>query len=305
MPNAAFLFAGQGAQAVGMAKDLCDAHEPSRKLFARAGEILGFDLAKTCFEGPPEALNRTDVCQPALLVGALAAHEYFKSKKNVEATAAAGLSLGEYTALVHAGVLSFEDGVRLVKSRGAWMQEACDQTPSGMASVLGLDPAKIEEACRWASQFGVVNISNVNAPGQIVISGDNAALAKASDKCKELGARRLIPLKVAGAYHSAIMKPAEAKMSPLLDSVKFLAARIPVVCNIDGKPRTDPAGLRDALKRQITGTVRWAESMQALQSQGYKEYYEFGPGRVLTGLMAKCDPSAQCTPIEKTSDVGA
>ncbi len=303
MSKIAFLFAGQGAQAVGMGKDFFDAHEPSRKLFARAGEILNFDLAKACFEGPAETLNRTDVCQPALLVAALAAHEYFKAKKGIEATAAAGLSLGEYTALVYAGVISFEDGVRLVKNRGAWMQEACDKTPSGMASVLGLDPAKIEEACRWASQFGAVNISNVNAPGQIVISGDNTALGKAQEKCKELGAKRLIPLKVAGAYHSPIMKPAEEKMSPLLDSVKFSAARIPVACNIDGKLRTDPAELRDALKRQITGAVRWAECMQSLKSQGYAQYYEFGPGKVLTGLLGKCDPAARCAPVDKIADI--
>jgi [acyl-carrier-protein] S-malonyltransferase len=303
MSRVAFLFAGQGAQVVGMAKDFCEAHEPSRKLFARASEILNFDLAKACFEGPQETLNRTDICQPGLLVAALAAHEYFKAKKGIEATAAAGLSLGEYTALVYAGVISFEDGVTLVKNRGAWMQEACDATPSGMASVLGAEPAKIEEACAWASQFGVVGISNVNAPGQIVISGDNAALAKASEKLKEFGAKRLIPLKVAGAYHSAIMKPAEAKMSPLLDATKFSPARIPVASNIDGKLRTDPNELRDALKRQITGTVRWAQSMETLKTAGYAPYYEFGPGKVLTGLLAKCNPAATCVPIEKVADV--
>jgi [acyl-carrier-protein] S-malonyltransferase len=297
MSNVAFLFAGQGAQAVGMAKEVCEAHPPARALFDRAGEILGFDLARVCFEGPPETLNRTDVCQPGLLAAALACLEYFLSKNSVEAGAAAGLSLGEYTALVYAGAIRFEDGVRLVQKRGAWMQEACERTPSGMASVLGLEPAKVGEACVAAG--GVVGISNLNAPGQVVISGEMAALGRASDKCRELGAKRVLPLKVAGAYHSPLMKPAEEKMSPLLDSIQFSAPRIPVVSNIDGRLRSDPAELREALKRQITGTVRWGESMAALKAAGFDEYYEFGPGRVLTGLLAKCHPSARCVAVEK------
>ncbi|HLG41754.1 MAG TPA: ACP S-malonyltransferase, partial [Planctomycetota bacterium] len=253
MSDAAFLFSGQGAQKVGMAKDLCDACPASRKLFDRASEILTFDLAKLCFEGPQERLNRTDVSQSALLVGALAALEAFRARQTLDAAVCGGLSLGEYTALVHAGVIDFETGVRLLKSRGEWMQADCDRTPSGMASVLGLDADRIREACEEAKAAGVVGISNLNSPGQVVISGDNPGLARASDLCKAKGAKRVIPLKVAGAYHSTIMSRAADRMAELLDRTPFRNARIPVASNVDGKLRTDGSEIKSVLKRQITG----------------------------------------------------
>jgi [acyl-carrier-protein] S-malonyltransferase len=298
-----FLFAGQGAQKVGMAKDLCDAHPPARALFDQASEILGFDLAKVCFEGPAEQLQRTDVSQPALLVGALAARDALLARRRFEASVCGGLSLGEYTALVHAGVIGFEDGVRLLKHRGQWMQEDCNRTPSGMASVLGLEVEQIREACREAASAGVVGISNLNSPGQVVISGDRAGLARASELCQAKGARRVIPLKVAGAYHSPIMSRAAERMAELLDATPFRDAPIPVASNVDGRLRTDAAEIKATLKRQITGTVMWEAAMRSMIAAGARRFFEFGPGKVLAGLAGKIDPSVEAFGIEAVADI--
>lgn len=303
-----FLFAGQGAQKVGMAKDLCAIHPPARGLFDRASEILGFDLARVCFDGPAEQLQRTDVSQPALLVGAIAARDALLARRpalGAEAAVCGGLSLGEYTALVHAGVISFEDGVRLLKLRGQWMQEDCDRTPSGMASVLGLDVDTIREACQKAAAAtaGVVGISNLNSPGQVVISGDRAGLGKAAELCQAKGARRVIPLKVAGAYHSPIMSRAAERMAELLDATPFANARIPVASNVDGRLRTDAADIKATLKRQITGTVMWEAAMRSMIAAGARRFFEFGPGKVLAGLAAKIDPTVEAVGIEAAADV--
>jgi [acyl-carrier-protein] S-malonyltransferase len=288
MVNVAYLFAGQGAQKVGMGKDLPGA----KPLYDRASELLGFDLAKVSFEGPPEELNRTDRCQPALLVHGIACLEVAKAKGLPEAEAAAGLSLGEYTAHVHAGSLTFEDGVRLLQQRGRFMQEACDATPSGMVSILGLDRAKVAEAV--AGQ-GDVGIANLNAPGQIVISGENAALERAVAKCKELGAKRAIPLKVAGAYHSVVMKPAQEKMRAALAGVKISRPRIPVYANVSAKPLADPEEIRSALAEQVCASVLWEDCVRAM---GAARYFEFGPGGVLAGLVRKIDEKAVTVSIE-------
>lgn len=292
MVTTAYLFAGQGAQSVGMGKDLVGCFENAGKLFLQASAILGFDLAKVCFEGPAEELNRTDRCQPALLVHGLACLEAGRAKGIPEGEAAAGLSLGEYTAHVYAGSLTFEDGVKLLRNRGAYMQEACDRTPSGMVSILGLDREKVAEAV--AGQ-GDVGIANLNAPGQIVISGENSALEKAVARCKELGARRAIPLKVAGAYHSVVMKPAQERMRAELAAVTISRPRIPVVANLNAKALTDPGEIRAALAGQICASVLWEDSVRAL---GAAKYFEFGPGRVLAGLVRKIDEKAEVTSIE-------
>jgi [acyl-carrier-protein] S-malonyltransferase len=292
MVSVAYLFAGQGAQAVGMAKDLCAAYPGARGLFDRAGTVLGFDLAKVCFEGPAEELERTDRCQPALLVHGIAALEAARAKGLPEADAAAGLSLGEYTAHVYAGSLSFEDGVALVAKRGRYMQEACDAVPSGMVSILGLDREKVAEAV--AGQ-GDVGIANLNGPGQIAISGEKGALERAVARAKELGARRAIPLKVAGAYHSVVMKPAAEKMRTELAAVRFSKPRIPVWANVSAKPLTDPAEIREALAVQVTGTVRWEETIRGM---GATRYVEFGPGRILAGLVRKIDDAADVLSLE-------
>ena len=292
MVGVAYLFAGQGAQAVGMGKDLAAQFPKAKELFDRASAILGFDLAKVCFEGPPEELGRTDRCQPALLVHGIACLEVAALKGLPPGEAAAGLSLGEYTAHVYAGSLTFEDGVRLLEKRGRYMQEACDRTPSGMVSILGLDREKCAQACQGQGDVGVANL---NAPGQIVLSGENGALEKAVARAKELGAKRAIPLKVAGAYHSVVMKPAQEKMQQELAAVRIQTPRIPVYANVSAKPLTDPEEIRKALATQICSPVLWEDSIRAI---GAATYVEFGPGKVLAGLVRKIDEKAQTTSIE-------
>jgi [acyl-carrier-protein] S-malonyltransferase len=292
MVTVAYLFAGQGSQTVGMGKDLAAAFPGAKALFERAGSILGFDLANICFEGPAEELNRTDRCQPALLVHGLACLEVARQKGLPEAGAAAGLSLGEYTAHVYAGSLTFEDGVRLLQKRGRFMQEACDRTPSGMVSILGLDREKVAQAVMGQ---GDVGIANLNSPGQIVISGENAALERATAKCRELGAKRAIPLKVAGAYHSVVMKPAQERMKKELQEVRIATPRIPVYANVSAKPLTDPEEIRSALATQICSPVLWEDSIRAIAAP---RYVELGPGRVLAGLVRKIDEKAEVVSIE-------
>jgi [acyl-carrier-protein] S-malonyltransferase len=292
MVSVAYLFAGQGAQAPGMGRDLAAAFPEAKALYDRASAILGFDLAKVSFEGPAEELNRTDRCQPALLVHGIACLEAARRKGLPEGEAAAGLSLGEYTAHVYAGSLAFEDGVRLLQKRGRHMQEACDRTPSGMVSILGLDREKVAEAVRGQ---GDVGIANLNGPGQIVISGENAALERAAARCRELGAKRAIPLKVAGGYHSVVMKPAQEKMQAELAAVKISRPRVPVYANVNAKPLTDPEEIRAALATQICSPVLWEDTIRAIAAP---KYVELGPGRVLAGLVRKTDEKAEVISIE-------
>lgn len=288
---------------MGMGRELCEAYPPARALFERAGKLLDLDLARVCLEGPQEELDRTDVCQPALLVTALAALKYYQSKNNTEAAACAGLSLGEYTALVHAGVIDFETAVRLLQHRGRWMQEDCEREPSGMASVLGLPPDRVREACEEAAGVGVVAISNLNGPGQVVISGIRTALEKASDLCRARGARRVIPLRVAGAYHSPVMARAAEKMRALLEETPFQRARIPVVSNVDGRFRTEAADIKQALQRQMTSPVLWEASMRSMIEAGIRTFVEFGPGGVLTGLAKKIDPGLVVRCVQGPGDL--
>jgi [acyl-carrier-protein] S-malonyltransferase len=290
MKKTCFAFSGQGAQAVGMGKDIADAFPSVRQLYTRANEALGMDLAKLCFEGPQDALNRTDTAQPALLVTSLAYLEATRLSADIPefaVTAAAGLSLGEYTALAFAGAIGMEDAVRIVRKRGQFMQEACDAHPSGMASIIGLSRDKVEEACRAAQTLGVVNVANINAPGQIAISGDNAALAAAGEEAKKLGARKVIPLKVAGAFHSALMKPAEERLREELKKIGFHKPRTPVVSNVTGRYVTETPDIIECLGRQVTSPVLWEDSIKFLVSEGVQTYFEFGPGKVLVGLIGR------------------
>lgn len=306
MERSAFLFPGQGAQYVGMCGDLLE-HSPAvRQLFGRASDILKYDLAKLCLEGPQESLNRTDICQPALLVAGLAALEFYKSKVDVatlSCSASAGLSLGEYTALVYGGALSFEDALLLVRNRGKYMQEACDAVQSGMASVLGLEKSLVEQACNEASAAGIAVVANLNSPGQIVIAGEKIALEKAGERCMFLGAKRVIPLKVAGAYHSPLMKSAQEKLQKDLATTSIKKPSIPVAANVSATLISDPEEIRKALAVQVVSPVRWEDCMRTMIASGVGTFYEFGPGKVLTGLARKIDGSVKLVAIEKVGDL--
>lgn len=298
MSQTAFLFPGQGAQSVGMGQALVDSLPASRRLFDRAGEILGYDLAKLCFEGPTEQLDSTVHSQPALFVTSLAALESLKEQSPdvvTGCTAAAGLSLGEYTALVFAGVLDFESGLAVVQKRGAAMQAAADATPSGMVSILGMELPQIEELCTQARGEGeVLQVANLLGPGNIVVSGSNAACEKVAELSTKAGAMKAIPLAVAGAFHTPIMEPAKEKLAAAVAGVTFKSPRIPVVSNVDAVPHTDPEEIRALLIKQLVSPVKWGDSMQYLLGLGYDTFYEVGPGRVLRGLMKRIDRKANC-----------
>ena len=300
MPKVAFLFPGQGAQAVGMGRELDRDLPAARELFDRARVILGFDLRPPCFEGPAEALSATDVSQPAIFVASLAALEGLKvDQPDVVANCvgAAGLSLGEYTALVFAGALSFEDGLRVVRERGRAMQAAAVATPSGMTSVLGLDEAQIDVLCEKVAPHGRLWKANLLGPGNIVVSGETAALAAVEPIAAELGATRVIPLVVAGAFHTPLMKPADDQLAVALDAAEIRSPRLPVYSNVDAAVHTEPDDLRRTLVAQVVGGVRWEESMRTMMADGFDTFYEIGPGRVLTGLLKRIDRKTPCTSV--------
>jgi [acyl-carrier-protein] S-malonyltransferase len=300
MPKVAFLFPGQGAQAVGMGRELHDELPQVRALFDRASEILGFDLKAACFDGPAEALEATDVSQPAIYVASLAALEGLKltQPELVESCAgAAGLSLGEYTALVFAGALDFETGLRVVRRRGQAMQAAALATPSGMASVIGLDEAKVDELCRRLAPFGRAWKANMLGPGNIVVSGEAAAMAQVEAVATELEAGRVVTLAVAGAFHSPLMHPADEALAEVLAGAELRSPRIPVYSNVDAVPHSDPDELRRTLVAQVIQGVRWDDSIRRMILDGFDTFYEVGPGRVLTGLLKRIDRKIPCTSV--------
>lgn len=278
-----------------MGAELAQSLPQARELFDRANALLGYDLARLCFDGPASELDSTVHSQPALFVTSLAALESLRhSSPDVVAAcgAAAGLSLGEYTALVFADVLGFEDGLKLVQERGAAMQQAADANPSGMLSVLGLETAKVEEICREARGDDVLQIANLLCPGNIVVSGSKAACQRAAESAERAGAMRTIPLAVAGAFHTPLMQSAVERLQTALAAVPLARPRIPVVSNVDAQPHDDPEEIRRLLVRQVVEPVRWEDSMRYLLTSGYDAFYEVGPGRVLRGLMKRIDRRA-------------
>jgi len=304
MAKTAILFAGQGAQTVGMGRDIAEASPAAAAVFERANEMVGYDLRALCFGGPAERLEQTDVQQPAIFTTSAAIWQALQERTGLPepVAAMAGLSLGEYTALFAAGSLSFEDALRLVKRRGELMQAAATAVPSGMVSAIGLDPDNVEAICSQASDAGVIQPANFNSPGQIVLSGAKAACEKAAVLIEQAGGRA-IPLKVAGAFHSPLMKPAADGLAEMLAVTPFTAPRVPVIANVNCQPHGDAATIRRRLAEQLTQPVRWQESMETLLAEGVEQFIEVGPGRVLTGLMKKISRKTSIINISSAADL--
>jgi len=282
---------------VGMGKRLAETVPAARRLYDRASQLLGYDLAKLCFEGPAEQLDSTVCSQPAIFVTSLAALEALRAESPevvLSCEAAAGLSLGEYTAMVFAGVMEFEDGLMVVQQRGAAMQEASDRTPSGMVTILGLERVQVEALCMKARQDDILEIANLLAPDTIVVSGTNAACERVAEMALAMGAMKVVPLAVAGAFHTQIMHPADQRLQEVLTQVTLRRPRIPVISNVDARPHENPEEIRQLLIRQVVHPVLWEESMRYLISQRFTEFYEVGPGRVLRGLLKRIDRSVSC-----------
>jgi [acyl-carrier-protein] S-malonyltransferase len=299
--KSALLFPGQGAQTLGMGAELYASFPAAAQLFDRASEQLGYDLHELCKNGPAEELDSTIYSQPALYVSSLAALERLRSDSHetIDACiATAGLSLGEYTALTFADAMSFDDGLRVVAERGRAMQDAADRVSSGMVSVLGLELVQIERLCEEARNGEVLNVANHLCPGNIVVSGSNSACERIVELASKAGAMRVIPLAVAGAFHTSLMEPAVERLRTVLAAVQLRSPRIPVVSNVDARPHSDPAEIRALLVKQVVRPVRWEESIRWLISDlGIEQFYEVGPGRVLRGLLKRIDRLIPCESV--------
>ena len=307
MPERVLLFPGQGAQHVGMAQDVVAEYGAARDTFLAASAAIGVDLQRLCFEGPEEELIRTELSQPAILTASVAILRAIEEALGspLKARAAAGLSLGEYSALVAAGAVDFGDAVRLVRCRGAYMQEACEGRPGAMLSILGLEDAQVEEACRRVreEEEGEVWPANYNCPAQVVISGERSAVERAAALCREMGARRAVELKVVGGSHSPFMRTAAEKLAGELARTEFRTPAFPVIANMTARPVGGPEEIRHLLTRQVDGPTRWAESMRWCISKGCDDYLEIGPGRVLQGLLKRIDPKCNCLSVGSAADV--
>jgi [acyl-carrier-protein] S-malonyltransferase len=300
MSKTALLFAGQGAQVVGMGKDLAEKFPSAKAWFDRANAALGYDLTAICFNGPEPELTRTENAQPGIFLVSWVCFQLLKEQApNLKFDATAGLSLGEFTALTAAGAMSFEDGLRVVRQRGKFMQEACDVTKGGMAAIIGLDEGPTREAC---AEAGVV-LANLNCPGQLVISGEAEKIAKACELAKAKGAKRALPLPVAGAYHSPLMASAQPKLAAELAAAKISAPAVPVISNVTAQAHDSEISAK--LVEQVCASVRWEESMRALLAQGYTRFIELGPGTALSGFMKRIDKTAQMLNVADAASLEA
>lgn len=298
----AWLFPGQGAQAVGMGRDLAEADPAMRAWFDRAGEVLQYDLASLCFNGPLEALTRSDRAQPAIFVVSVACAERLRQAcPEAEFVAAAGLSSGEWTALYQAGALGFEDTVRVLQARGVYMQEACQMQPGAMLSVIGLDEDGVQAL---ATRCGV-EVANYNSPGQTVLSGRVEGIEAAEALAKEAGARMAVRLNVAGAFHSSLMQPAADRLATFLAEIPIRAPSIPVASNVTGQAHGTPEEIRAAMVRQVVSSVRWVDDMNWVRRLGVTRLVECGPGKVLAGLMKRIDKQAVVHTIQDAPGVEA
>ncbi len=290
MSKTALLFAGQGAQYVGMGKDLAEQFPAAKNIFAKANEVLGYDLADVCFNGPEAELTKTENCQPGIFTVSWIALELLKERvPGFRFDATAGLSLGELTALTAANAFNFEDGLRIARQRGRFMQEACEVTRGGMAALLGLDEKATAEVCAATG----VEMANLNCPGQIVISGEADKIAQACEAAKAKGAKRAVSLPVAGAYHSKLMASAQPKVREMLSKVSTNDPAVPSISNVTALPHTTPAEIHSRLVEQVTSSVRWEDSMRYLLAQGFTRFIELGPGSALSGFMKRIDKNAQ------------
>lgn len=296
----AIVFPGQGAQSVGMAGDWVSESLAARACFERAADLLGYDLLDLCRHGPADRLNTTAVSQPAILVTSLAALEVLRSRADhplAAASVTAGLSLGEYTALVFAGALGFDDAVRLVDLRGRAMQECAERRPGAMVAVLGLERDAVSRLCDSCRGGGVLEVANVLCPGNVVVSGALEACERLEAEAAAAGAMKCVRLDVAGAFHTVLMEPAVERLTAALAEADVRPPRLPVVSNVDARPHDDPAEIRRLLARQVIGVVEWSESMAYILSTGVRGMWEVGPGRVLRGLMRRIDRSVACTGV--------
>lgn len=291
MSKAVAMFPGQGAQSVEMGKEDYDSFASVREMYAQANEILGYDITSLCFNGPLDELSTTVRSQPAIYLVSMAAVQALREKEPeilTSISSAAGLSLGEYSALAFADALSFEDGLRLVQLRGQAMQEAADLVAGGMVSLIGLEPEKVQEICATFNKDPEILIcANYLCPGNLVVSGTKSACESAAQAALEAGAMKVVPLAVAGAFHTALMKPAAEKMATVLKETTISTPRIPVISNVDVQPHFEPDDIRQTLLKQICSPVRWEETVRALLEQEYDQFYEIGPGRVLRGLLKR------------------
>jgi [acyl-carrier-protein] S-malonyltransferase len=300
----AFVFPGQGSQKVGMGEALATSALECREVFQEADAALGEGLSHLCFAGPESELQLTENTQPAILTVSIAAFRLLQ-KRGIRPDFVAGHSLGEYSAHVAAGTFSFVDAVRIVRRRGRYMQEAVPLGAGAMAAILGLDGAKVAQACEEAAQGEIVSPANLNAPGQVVIAGTTAAVARAGERAKALGAKRVVPLPVSAPFHCKLMMPAEDRLAPELRALRVHTPSVPVMANVDSEPKADGAAAIEALVRQISSPVRWEDVVRRLASSGVRAYVEVGPGTVLNGLIRKIDRSARVANLQTPADLEA